>query len=1228
MNVKTRIIAAAEALLLAFSVLPFRIQALPGDDAENVRDGVRTYEAGVPSSLPEGMPVTSNKQIEGLIAAAEGELGYAAQGGWTKYGAWYAPGLEYGAWCAMFVAWCADQAGIPTNIIAKQSTVDIPFYAKNATVHYFFDPWLNSENQNVLRQYGIRCSRTEYTPQRGDLIFIHWDWPYENMTTTFSHIGIVCGVWNNRVYTIEGNSGTGVVRYKYYDLTDQQILCYATPNYERDIYATGYYAVTSASGLNLRSAPASNASPLRVIPHEAELRVSEVSGDWGKVEYLGTEGWISLRYVRFLRPVLAESIELPPAIVVEEGCTVPFPCEIAPEDTTVEMLACISSDPEIFTAANGILTAKSVGKAKLTVSLDGVSDSAEVVVLPKTAPLTPSPWLTVLPDPEPGAIRTTEEAPLFRTRTRYALAEEDPDPEEYLVTETEYLYGEYGEEKTTTEEITETDTVRIVSQTKYYVYFHYHNVYNGGDMVDSIEYGKSVGYDEVTLNYELEKSSLHDMGEQQAYRHRGDPLCDFPDFWFLKETYVETVYQERDRTEVNHRFYDTGWTEWTEGEVPEELPEHTALETGVFQRYTDNRVSSITLLTPPDKLAYQAREKIDLTGLTFTALMSDGSDADLSLSDLTVTGYDENLEGEQTVCVGCGSASASFVITVTDPAPTRLVGGSASGLWNDTVTVTVKLADCRGLRKGVFSLGYDEKALSLLSMTPGSLNGITLNANDKTVTLDLTREITADTELFTLSFRILRSAEIGAHEVTLTPKEGSLLRADGKPLRVLTEPARITVEKETAHRETSTVTKKATCTEEGIITYYCTVCEETRTEVIPKSGHTMTEERTEPTCNQEGSVTRTCSVCGHVETETLPKSEHHYECVTTEPDCTHAGKHVYTCPDCGESYEEAIPALGHDYADTVIPPTKKDGGYTVHTCTRCGDSFTDTETPPLGYTVSFLLPDGTVTDRKTLFYGDPVKVPAAPTKAPTAEYTYTFTGWDGWKEGMTVTGDLTFTAVFSKTKNSYRVRFLMEDGTVLNDETLPYGTRVTPPASPSIPATTRYSYEFLGWKGYSEGMTVTGARDFTAEFKVTVLIPDRLTSDVYKIEGGFVRKLSAGTTVGDLKKNVNGGEFVTVYRDGMKQSDETVLGSGMKVVLGTENETVETLTVTVTGDVNGDGKITLTDYVRMKANILNGTDLGAGCTEAGDLNGDGKLTLTDYVRMKAFILNGTAFDPN
>lgn len=61
-------------------------------------------------------------------------------------------------------------------------------------------------------------------------------------------------------------------------------------------------------------------------------------------------------------------------------------------------------------------------------------------------------------------------------------------------------------------------------------------------------------------------------------------------------------------------------------------------------------------------------------------------------------------------------------------------------------------------------------------------------------------------------------------------------------------------------------------------------------------------------------------------------------------------------------------------------------------------------------------------------------------------------------------------------------------------------------------------------------------------------------------------------------------------------------------------------TVVVTGDVNGDGKITLTDYVQMKSRLLGKTSFASPNEMAGDVNGDGKITLTDYVKMKAHLL--------
>lgn len=67
------------------------------------------------------------------------------------------------------------------------------------------------------------------------------------------------------------------------------------------------------------------------------------------------------------------------------------------------------------------------------------------------------------------------------------------------------------------------------------------------------------------------------------------------------------------------------------------------------------------------------------------------------------------------------------------------------------------------------------------------------------------------------------------------------------------------------------VTKEPTCTEEGEKTFTCSLCEETRTESVPKTEHTYKEEVTkEPTFEEEGEKTFTCEVCGDQYTESIP----------------------------------------------------------------------------------------------------------------------------------------------------------------------------------------------------------------------------------------------------------------------------------------------------------------------------------------------------------------------
>ena len=69
------------------------------------------------------------------------------------------------------------------------------------------------------------------------------------------------------------------------------------------------------------------------------------------------------------------------------------------------------------------------------------------------------------------------------------------------------------------------------------------------------------------------------------------------------------------------------------------------------------------------------------------------------------------------------------------------------------------------------------------------------------------------------------------------------------------------------------VTKKATCKDEGKMTYTCTVCGTTKTESIAKTTHTWDEGKVtkEPTAYAEGEKTFTCTVCGETKVEKIAK---------------------------------------------------------------------------------------------------------------------------------------------------------------------------------------------------------------------------------------------------------------------------------------------------------------------------------------------------------------------
>ena len=147
---------------------------------------------------------------------------------------------------------------------------------------------------------------------------------------------------------------------------------------------------------------------------------------------------------------------------------------------------------------------------------------------------------------------------------------------------------------------------------------------------------------------------------------------------------------------------------------------------------------------------------------------------------------------------------------------------------------------------------------------------------------------------------------------------------------------------EAAHTEDEgAVTKAATETEEGVMTYKCTVCGAvTRTESIPKVKHTHIagkEWKHDEKTHWHECVSETCDD----KTAKLDEAEHVWDDgkITVEPTYTKEGEKLYTCEVCGETKTETVPVKGHEHS-TV---TKSDENGHWEECTICGETVGEVE---------------------------------------------------------------------------------------------------------------------------------------------------------------------------------------------------------------------------------------------------------------------------------------------
>ena len=151
------------------------------------------------------------------------------------------------------------------------------------------------------------------------------------------------------------------------------------------------------------------------------------------------------------------------------------------------------------------------------------------------------------------------------------------------------------------------------------------------------------------------------------------------------------------------------------------------------------------------------------------------------------------------------------------------------------------------------------------------------------------------------------------------------------------------------HWDKGTITKKATCTENGEKTYHCTDegCDKTWIETIPATGHQHTELRDKKTatCGEDGySGDLYCKDCGQLISKgaVVKATGHSWDSgkVTEVATCKKEGTKTYTCKNCGETKTESIPKTEHQWNDGEVTKeaTCAEEGVKTYTCSICKDT--------------------------------------------------------------------------------------------------------------------------------------------------------------------------------------------------------------------------------------------------------------------------------------------------
>ena len=136
--------------------------------------------------------------------------------------------------------------------------------------------------------------------------------------------------------------------------------------------------------------------------------------------------------------------------------------------------------------------------------------------------------------------------------------------------------------------------------------------------------------------------------------------------------------------------------------------------------------------------------------------------------------------------------------------------------------------------------------------------------------------------------------------------------------------------------------------------------------------------------------------------------------------------------------------------------------------------------------------------------------------------------------------------------------------------------------------------------------------DINNILKIEISNYEKITKD----NNEYLTKIEANTTIAQLKEKIKTNGTIKVLKGNNEITDtNTLVGTGMQIQIETER-----YIAIVKADLNGDGKIGLSDLSNIKFSLIGKKQLSTEAQIAGDINGDGKVSLSDMAKLKMYLV--------